>query len=75
MVKKLTADGSLDGFPELLLEPQYVAGEVVKQVLSGKAGRLILPPSNSWLTCLRALPPWYMYRIHSMDADVYRPRK
>ena len=71
MVEKLT---TLHDFPELLLEPEYVAGEVVNQVLSGNAGRLVLPPGNSWLMRLRALPPWYMYYIHSLDPDVYKPR-
>lgn len=72
MVEKLTT--TLDGFPELLLTPGYVADAVVAQVLSGQAGRLILPPGNAWLARLRAWPPWYMYYVHSLDADVYRKR-
>ncbi|UPX16536.1 uncharacterized protein EKO05_0006931 [Ascochyta rabiei] len=71
MVEKLT---SLEGFPELLLTPGYVADAVVAQVLSGKAGRLVLPPANAWLARLRAWPPWYMYYVHSLDQDVYRKR-
>jgi all-trans-retinol dehydrogenase (NAD+) len=71
MVEKLT---TLHDFPELLLTPEYVAEEVVKQVLTGNAGRLILPPSNAWLARLRAMPSWYMYYIHSLDPDVYKPR-
>ncbi|KAF1915612.1 hypothetical protein BDU57DRAFT_499853 [Ampelomyces quisqualis] len=71
MVEKLT---SLEGFPELLLTPGYVADAVVAQVLSGKAGRLVLPPENAWLARLRAWPPWYMYHVHSLDQDVYKKR-
>lgn len=71
MVEKLT---SLEGFPELLLTPGYVADAVVAQVLSSKAGRLVLPPENAWLARLRAWPPWYMYYVHSLDQDVYRNR-
>ncbi|ORY03830.1 short chain dehydrogenase/reductase-like protein [Clohesyomyces aquaticus] len=71
MVESLT---TLHDFPELLLDPEYVGQAVVDQVLTGYAGRVILPPSNAWLARLRALPPWYMYHIHSLDPDVYKPR-
>ncbi|PSN72674.1 hypothetical protein BS50DRAFT_628820 [Corynespora cassiicola Philippines] len=71
MVGEMTA---LEGFPEMLLTPEYVAEETVKQVLSGKAGRMVLPPNNAYLARLRGFPPWYMYYIHSLDPDVYRDR-
>jgi all-trans-retinol dehydrogenase (NAD+) len=72
MVEKLT---TLHDFRELLLEPEYVAEEVVKQVLSGRAGTLVLPPANAWLARLRAMPDWYRYYIAGLDPDVYKPRE
>jgi hypothetical protein len=71
MVEKLT---TLHDFPEPLLTPEYVAEEVANQVLTGNAGRLILPPSNSWLGRLRAMPSWWMYFVYSQDPDVHKPR-
>lgn len=72
MVSKLT---TLHDFRELLLEPEYVAGEVVAQVLSGRSGALVLPLANAWLARLRAMPHWYRYYVAGLDPDVYKPRE
>ncbi|KAF4630641.1 hypothetical protein G7Y89_g7499 [Cudoniella acicularis] len=44
---------------EAMLEPEDVALEVVKQVLSGRSGTLVIPKEGSWVRGLRAYPDWY----------------
>ncbi|KAF5665970.1 short-chain dehydrogenase reductase [Fusarium heterosporum] len=41
------------------LEPESVADAVVKQVLSGRSGHVILPGTGAILSALRMLPDWY----------------
>ncbi|KAH9876854.1 hypothetical protein IAQ61_002215 [Plenodomus lingam] len=72
MVANLT---TLHDFRDFLLEPDYVATEIVKQVLSGQSGNLVLPPSNKWLSRLRSMPAWYRYYVAGLDPDVYAPKK
>lgn len=47
------------GFLLPALEPETVAEEIVKRVLSGKSGQLILPGTGSSLPWLRSFPHWY----------------
>jgi all-trans-retinol dehydrogenase (NAD+) len=41
------------------LEPETVAEAIVKKVLTGKSGQIIIPGFGAILTALRALPHWY----------------
>jgi all-trans-retinol dehydrogenase (NAD+) len=47
------------------VEPEYVAGEVVKQVMSGRSGQLVLPPSLTTLSTIRAWPFWLQTRARN----------
>ncbi|KAF4975904.1 hypothetical protein FZEAL_7377 [Fusarium zealandicum] len=41
------------------LEPESVADAVVKQVLTGRSGHVVLPSAGTILSALRMLPDWY----------------
>ncbi|KAK1460623.1 short-chain dehydrogenase [Colletotrichum cuscutae] len=45
------------------LEPETVADAVVRQVLTGQSGHVVLPAYGNVLTALRAFPYWYQHRI------------
>lgn len=45
------------------LEPATVAEAIVKQVLSGHSGQIILPGFGGVSSLLRALPHWYQNRL------------
>lgn len=47
------------------LEPETVAESIVKQVLSGHSGQVILPGFATMLTFFRGLPHWYQIRTRS----------
>ncbi|TEA21282.1 Dehydrogenase RED2 [Colletotrichum sidae] len=44
------------------LEPETVAEGIVKQVLEGTSGQLIMPGAGNLVTALRAMPHWYQHR-------------
>ncbi|OBR15566.1 Short-chain dehydrogenase [Colletotrichum higginsianum IMI 349063] len=45
------------------LEPETVADAIVKQVLSGESGQIVLPAYGNMLTALRAFPHWYQHKL------------
>ncbi|KAJ0164996.1 Estradiol 17-beta-dehydrogenase 11 [Colletotrichum tanaceti] len=45
------------------LEPETVAEAIVKQVLAGESGQIVLPAYGNFLTALRAFPHWYQHRL------------
>lgn len=47
------------GFLLPALEPETVAEEIVKKILTGKSGQLVVPATGSSLPWLRAFPHWY----------------
>lgn len=47
------------------LHPDTVAEAVVKQVLTGRSGTVVLPQAASILSWLRALPDWYGIRVRA----------
>ncbi|KAH6998081.1 hypothetical protein BKA56DRAFT_664708 [Ilyonectria sp. MPI-CAGE-AT-0026] len=53
------------GFLMPQLEPESVADAVVKQVLSGRSGQVVLPGTGTILTALRAMPDWYSIRLRA----------
>ncbi|KAH6697376.1 estradiol 17-beta-dehydrogenase [Plectosphaerella plurivora] len=55
------------GFLMPPLEPQTVADEVVRAVLRGKSGQVVIPGIGSSLPWLRCFPHWYQvaFRAHS----------
>lgn len=46
-------------------EPESIAEAVVKQVLSGRSGQIILPETGGIWPFLRSQPDWYSYRLRS----------
>jgi all-trans-retinol dehydrogenase (NAD+) len=57
-------------FHDSVLEPEYVAAEIVKQVLSGRSGQLILPKSLNMLSTLRGWPSWMQESLRDKIAHV-----
>ncbi|KAI5466126.1 hypothetical protein BGZ63DRAFT_470134 [Mariannaea sp. PMI_226] len=47
------------------LEPESVAEAVVKQVLTGRSGQVVIPGTGTILAALRALPDWYSVRLRA----------
>lgn len=45
------------------LHPETVADAIVRQILAGRSGQLILPSFGATLTALAAMPHWYQYRL------------
>jgi len=44
------------------LEPESVAEAIVRQVLSGRSGQIVLPLAGHALSALAAMPHWYQVR-------------
>ncbi|KAK1986416.1 short chain dehydrogenase [Colletotrichum cereale] len=49
------------------LEPETVAEAIVKQVLSGESGSIVLPAYGNVLTALRAFPHWYQTMLRAQS--------
>jgi len=49
-------------FRDEVMEPEYIADEVVGQVLSGKSGHLVLPKNLRVMSNMRGFPSW-MQRV------------
>ena len=47
------------------LEPETVAEAIVKQVLSGNSGQVVLPGFGNILTLLRFMPHWYQLGVRN----------
>jgi all-trans-retinol dehydrogenase (NAD+) len=52
------------------LEPETVAEAIVKQVLTGSSGQVILPGFGVIITFLRGLPHWYQIRLRAQGAKI-----
>lgn len=52
------------------LEPETVAEAIVKKVLAGHSGQVIIPGFGSTLTFLRGLPHWYQLRLRSKGENI-----
>ncbi|KAH7419657.1 hypothetical protein BKA64DRAFT_588380 [Cadophora sp. MPI-SDFR-AT-0126] len=52
------------------LEPETVAEAIVKKVLAGHSGQVILPGFGSTVTFLRGLPHWYQLRLRSKGESI-----
>ncbi len=57
------ATGTTREFLVPTLYPETVAESIVKQVLTGESGQIILPAFGTTLTALAAMPHWYQYRM------------
>lgn len=52
------------------LEPETVAEAIVKQVLTGRSGQVIIPGFGSVLTFFRAMPHWYQLKTRNDGAEI-----
>ncbi|EHL02658.1 putative Short-chain dehydrogenase/reductase family 16C member 6 [Glarea lozoyensis 74030] len=52
------------------MEVETVAEAIVKKVLSGHSGQVIVPGFGTTLTILRGMPHWYQDRIRSKGANI-----
>jgi all-trans-retinol dehydrogenase (NAD+) len=52
------------------MEVETVAEAIVKKVLSGHSGQVIVPGFGTTLTLLRAMPHWYQDRVRSKGANI-----
>ena len=57
-------------FTDFILEPETVAEAVVKQVLSGRGGQLILPGRYNLIPLLRGMPSWLQEGMRNSVAHV-----
>lgn len=48
-----------------VLAPESVAEAVVKQILSGRSGQVIMPEAGGMLPALRAYPDWHSFRVRA----------
>lgn len=58
------------GFMMPTLEPETVAEAVVRQVLSGRSGQLVLPSLAGALPALAGMPHWYQYNMRREGAEI-----
>lgn len=47
------------------LEPESVADAVVRQILTGRSGQVIIPAFGATLQSLRAMPNWHSYNLRA----------
>jgi all-trans-retinol dehydrogenase (NAD+) len=52
------------------LEPETVAEEIVKSVLAGKSGQVLIPGIGSMLALLRGFPHWYQIRLRNKGQSI-----
>lgn len=52
------------------LEPETVAEEIVKKVLAGHSGQVIVPGFGAVLSFLKGMPHWYQLRVRSDGANI-----
>ncbi|KAJ5634789.1 hypothetical protein N7528_002631 [Penicillium herquei] len=58
------------GFPDTLLDSDYVADAVVAQILGGKSGQIFLPGSYSSVSMIRGYPTWFQEMFRSARKNV-----
>ncbi|KAL6867859.1 hypothetical protein J3F83DRAFT_75408 [Trichoderma novae-zelandiae] len=62
----LSADvGQGSSFLMPLQAPESIAEAVVRQILSGRSGQVIMPEAGGMLPALRAYPDWHSFRARS----------
>jgi all-trans-retinol dehydrogenase (NAD+) len=66
---------SLEKSKALVIDPQTVANAVVKQILSGQGGQIILPSYLGLLTLARGLPSWFVGLIGAITKNDIRAEK
>lgn len=54
------------------LQPETVAEAIVKKVLAGNSGQVIVPGFGATLTFLRGLPHWYQNRVRSKGQNIMK---
>lgn len=54
------------------LEVETVAEEIVKKVLAGKSGQVIVPGFGVTLTWLRGMPSWYQNRLRNKGVNIMK---
>jgi short-subunit dehydrogenase len=54
------------------LEPATVAEAIVRQVLRGESGQLVLPAFGNTLTVLSGMPLWYQFRLRAKNQRIMR---
>lgn len=52
------------------LEPETVAEAIVRQVLSGRSGQVVLPPLAAAISALAAFPHWFQERMRKDGAEI-----
>lgn len=45
-------------FTDTVVEPEDVAGAIVRQLYSGYGEQIIVPPSLWWVSAVRGFPSW-----------------
>lgn len=54
------------------LEPETVAEAIVKQVLTGSSGQVIVPGFGAVLTFFKGMPHWYQLKVRNDGQDIMK---
>ncbi|EQL01259.1 hypothetical protein G6O67_007083 [Ophiocordyceps sinensis] len=60
------------GFKDAVLDPEQVAAAVVKQVLGGRSGQVVMPARCMIVAYSRAFPAWLQEWMRDSKAGIYR---
>ena len=70
LVAPLLASKQWKAAPQVLLEPEDVAGAVVAQLLKGESAQLILPRHLNFVSTIRAWPHWLQNTARGLQAGL-----
>lgn len=57
------------GFIMPELEPDTIADAIVRQVLTGRSGSVVVPEMGRTLAALRTMPDWYAFKVRAMGHE------
>ncbi|KFY07133.1 hypothetical protein V492_07414, partial [Pseudogymnoascus sp. VKM F-4246] len=68
LIEALTSDPN---FNDIVLEPESVSSQIVKQVLSGRSGHVVLPNFYTPVTGIRAWPSWLQESVRNSLGSLF----
>ena len=67
MIRPLTSNPN---FKDKVIEPEVVSSAIVKQIIAGSSGQIILPQEYRSVSMLRAWPSWFQEYVRNKIAPV-----
>ncbi|ELR10036.1 hypothetical protein VC83_07373 [Pseudogymnoascus destructans] len=68
LIEALTSDPN---FNDIVLEPTDVSSQIVKQVISGRSGHVVLPKFYTPITGIRAWPSWLQESVRNHMGSLF----